>query len=32
VPDWTVAKFNQFMKEDIARWTPLVRAIGVRLD
>jgi tripartite-type tricarboxylate transporter receptor subunit TctC len=32
VPDWTVAKFNQFMKDDIARWTPLVKAIDIRLD
>ena len=31
-PDWTPEKFNQFMKEEIARWTPLVDAIGVRLD
>jgi tripartite-type tricarboxylate transporter receptor subunit TctC len=32
LPDWTPEKFNQFMKEDIARWTPLVKAIGIRLD
>jgi tripartite-type tricarboxylate transporter receptor subunit TctC len=32
VPDWTVEGFNQFMKEDVARWTPLVKAIGVKLD
>jgi tripartite-type tricarboxylate transporter receptor subunit TctC len=32
VPDWTVERFNQFMKDDIARWTPLVKAIGVKLD
>jgi len=32
VPDWTVERFNQFMKEDIARWTPLVKAIGIKLD
>jgi tripartite-type tricarboxylate transporter receptor subunit TctC len=31
-PDWTVEKFNQFMQTDIARWTPLVKAIGIRLD
>jgi tripartite-type tricarboxylate transporter receptor subunit TctC len=30
--DWTPDKFNQFMAEDVARWTPLVKAIGVRLD
>jgi tripartite-type tricarboxylate transporter receptor subunit TctC len=32
VPDWTVERFNQFMKDDVARWTPLVKAIGVKLD
>jgi tripartite-type tricarboxylate transporter receptor subunit TctC len=32
VPDWTPAKFNQFMKDDVARWTPLVNKIGVKLD
>jgi tripartite-type tricarboxylate transporter receptor subunit TctC len=32
VPDWTVDRFNQFMKEDVARWSPLVKAIGVKLD
>jgi tripartite-type tricarboxylate transporter receptor subunit TctC len=32
VPDWTVERFNQFMTEDVARWTPLVKAIGVKLD
>jgi tripartite-type tricarboxylate transporter receptor subunit TctC len=32
VPDWTPAKFDQFMKTDVARWTPLVKEIGVRLD
>ncbi len=32
VPDWTVERFNQFMKDDIVRWTPLVKAIGVKLD
>jgi tripartite-type tricarboxylate transporter receptor subunit TctC len=32
VPDWTPARFNAFMKEDVARWTPLVEEIGVRLD
>jgi tripartite-type tricarboxylate transporter receptor subunit TctC len=30
--DWTPEKFNQFMAEEVARWTPLVEAIGVRLD
>jgi tripartite-type tricarboxylate transporter receptor subunit TctC len=32
VPDWTVEKFNQFMKDDVARWRPLVEKIGVRLE
>src|ERR1700688_121405 len=32
VADWTVEQFNQFMKQDVARWTPLVKAIGVKLD
>lgn len=32
VPDWTPARFNQFMKDDVARWTPLVNKIGVKLD
>ena len=32
VPDWTVAQFDEFMRTEIARWTPLVKAIGVRLD
>jgi tripartite-type tricarboxylate transporter receptor subunit TctC len=30
--DWTPERFNQFMAEDVARWSPLVRAIGVRLE
>jgi tripartite-type tricarboxylate transporter receptor subunit TctC len=32
VPDWTVERFNQFMTEDVARWSPLVKAIGIKLD
>jgi tripartite-type tricarboxylate transporter receptor subunit TctC len=32
VPDWTTAQFDEFMRNEIARWTPLVKAIGVRLD
>ncbi|HXW49048.1 MAG TPA: tripartite tricarboxylate transporter substrate binding protein [Xanthobacteraceae bacterium] len=32
VPDWTTEKFDEFMNAEIARWTPLVKAIGVRLD
>ncbi len=31
-PDWTPENFNRFMKEEVARWTPLVESIGVRLD
>ena len=32
VTDWTPERFNQFMTEEVARWSPLVKAIGVRLD
>jgi tripartite-type tricarboxylate transporter receptor subunit TctC len=32
VPDWTTAQFDTFMNSELARWTPLVKAIGVRLD
>ena len=32
VTDWTPEKFNEFMAAEVARWTPLVKAIGVRLD
>jgi hypothetical protein len=32
VPDWTVAQFDEFMRTELARWTPLVKKIGVRLD
>jgi tripartite-type tricarboxylate transporter receptor subunit TctC len=32
LPDWTVQKFDAFMIEDVARWEPLVKKIGVRLD
>ena len=32
LPDWTAERFNRFMKDDVARWTPLVRAIGVKVD
>lgn len=31
-PDWSQDKFKTFMAEEVARWTPLVKAIGVRLD
>jgi len=30
--DWNAKRFNRFMTEEVARWTPLVRAIGIRLD
>ncbi len=32
VTDWTPQRFNQFIAEDVARWSPLVKAIGVHLD
>ena len=32
VTDWTPAKFDSFMKEEVARWTPLVQQIGVHID
>jgi tripartite-type tricarboxylate transporter receptor subunit TctC len=32
VPDWTTAQFDAFMNSELARWTPLVKTIGVRLD
>jgi tripartite-type tricarboxylate transporter receptor subunit TctC len=32
IPDWTAQTFNQFMKEDIARWTPLVKKAGITID
>jgi tripartite-type tricarboxylate transporter receptor subunit TctC len=32
VPDWTTDNFYRFMDSDIARWSPLVKKIGVRLD
>jgi tripartite-type tricarboxylate transporter receptor subunit TctC len=30
--DWTPETFNRFMADEVVRWTPLVKAIGVRLD
>ncbi|HTV28617.1 MAG TPA: tripartite tricarboxylate transporter substrate binding protein [Xanthobacteraceae bacterium] len=30
--DWTTEKFNRFMDEDVARWTPLVKSIGIKLE
>ncbi len=29
---WTPQMFDQYMAKDVARWSPLVKAIGVRLD
>jgi tripartite-type tricarboxylate transporter receptor subunit TctC len=30
--DSTPEKFRRFIEEDIARWSPLVKAIGLKLD
>jgi tripartite-type tricarboxylate transporter receptor subunit TctC len=30
--DWTPERFRRFLDEDIARWTPVVKAIGIKLD
>jgi hypothetical protein len=32
LPDWTADRFNEFMSEEVARWTPLVRNLGIKLD
>jgi tripartite-type tricarboxylate transporter receptor subunit TctC len=32
VPEWTTENFYRFMDADVARWSPLVKKIGVRLD
>ena len=32
VTDWTPEKFNQFMTEEVARWTPLVKTLDIKLD
>jgi tripartite-type tricarboxylate transporter receptor subunit TctC len=32
VTGWTTAKFNDFMKEEVGRWKPLVEKIGVHID
>ena len=29
---WTPEKFNQYMAKDVARWSPLVKSIGLKLD
>jgi tripartite-type tricarboxylate transporter receptor subunit TctC len=30
--DWTPDRFRRFMDEEVARWTPLVRKLGIKLD
>jgi tripartite-type tricarboxylate transporter receptor subunit TctC len=32
VVDSTPEKTRRFVEEDIARWTPVIRAIGMRLN
>jgi tripartite-type tricarboxylate transporter receptor subunit TctC len=32
LPDWTTDRFNRFMDEDVKRWTPLVRKLGITID
>jgi tripartite-type tricarboxylate transporter receptor subunit TctC len=32
VTDWSTEEFNHFMDEEVARWTPVVKKIGIRLD
>ncbi len=32
VSGWTTEKFDGFMKEEVARWKPLVEKIGVHID
>jgi tripartite-type tricarboxylate transporter receptor subunit TctC len=32
VTDWTTEKFNHFMDDEVARWTPVVKSIGITLD
>jgi tripartite-type tricarboxylate transporter receptor subunit TctC len=32
LPGWTPEKFNQYMAADVARWSPLVKSIGIRLE
>ncbi len=32
VTDWPADRFNTFMTDEVARWTPLVKSIGIRLD
>jgi tripartite-type tricarboxylate transporter receptor subunit TctC len=30
--DWSAKKFNDFMDREVVRWTPVVKAVGIRLD
>jgi tripartite-type tricarboxylate transporter receptor subunit TctC len=30
--DWSAEKFDRFMAEDVARWSPLVKSLGIKLD
>jgi tripartite-type tricarboxylate transporter receptor subunit TctC len=32
LPNWTPDRFNRFMDEDVKRWTPLVRKLGITID
>jgi tripartite-type tricarboxylate transporter receptor subunit TctC len=32
VTGWTPQKFDSFMDEEVARWSPLVKSIGVQID
>jgi tripartite-type tricarboxylate transporter receptor subunit TctC len=32
LPDWTPERFDRFMDEEVKRWTPLVRKLGITLD
>jgi len=32
VTDWPIEKFDTFMKDEVTRWTPIVRAIELKLD
>jgi tripartite-type tricarboxylate transporter receptor subunit TctC len=32
LPDWTPDRFNRFMDEDVKRWKPLVRKLGITID
>ncbi len=31
IPNWGADRFNQFMQEDYARWTPLVKKLGITI-